>query len=104
MDENRCLGTNGASPIEGRDASLAKWVTKRVLFPPSPVTKANGARFIRLLKKAEDNPTVLVVGGGVVGSSIDELYGDQAIRLISFDIYCSTLTQFVADRHQIPLR
>ena len=29
---------------------------------------------------------------------------DQAIRLIGFDIYCSTLTQFVADGHQIPLR
>jgi hypothetical protein len=49
-------------------------VTKRVLFPPSPITKANVARFIRLLKKAKDNPTVLVVGGGVVGISIDHLY------------------------------
>ena len=104
LDENRFLSTNGASPVEGRDASLAKRVTKRVLFPPSPVTKANVARFIRLLKKAKDNPTVLVVGGGVVGSSIDELYEDQAIRLIGFDIYCSTLIQFVADGHQIPLR
>lgn len=53
LDENRFLSTNGASPVEGRDTSLAKRVTKRVLFPPTP--KANVARFIRLLKKAEDN-------------------------------------------------
>ena len=82
LNENRFFSTNGASPVEGRDASLAKRVTKMVLFPPSPVTKANVARFIRLLKKAKDNPTVLVVGGGVVGSSIDELYEDQSIHTL----------------------
>src|SRR5205823_1246671 len=50
------------------------------------------------------NPTILVVGGGTVGSGTDALYRDPAVRLIAFDVYGSPMTQLIADGHQIPLR
>lgn len=49
------------------------------------------------------NPLVLMVGAGTQGAGCELLYEDQQVRQIAFDIYPSTLTQFVADAHQIPL-
>lgn len=49
-------------------------------------------------------PTVLVVGGGTVGSGLEALYAAPDVDLIAFDIFPSRHTRFVADAHSIPLR
>jgi ubiquinone/menaquinone biosynthesis C-methylase UbiE len=49
------------------------------------------------------SPLVLVVGGGTIGNGVEALYADPRLRLIAFDVYGSTVTQFIADAHQIPL-
>jgi SAM-dependent methyltransferase len=49
------------------------------------------------------NPVLLNVGGGTVPKPIAPLYADRNTRVIGFDIFPSSQTQFVADAHQIPL-
>src|SRR5439155_5186428 len=49
-------------------------------------------------------PVVVVVGGGTAGSGAQLLYDAPDVRLISFDIYHSATTQFIADAHAIPLQ
>jgi hypothetical protein len=47
--------------------------------------------------------TVLVAGGGSIGSGMAPLYDDPRVRLIAFDIFPSRHVQLVADAHAIPL-
>jgi SAM-dependent methyltransferase len=49
------------------------------------------------------SPIVLVIGGATIGNGVEALYADDRISIVAFDIYCSAMTQFVADAHQIPL-
>ncbi len=56
-----------------------------------------------LLSRLPAGATVLVVGGGTVGNGTEELYSDERVEVVAFDIYDSPLGQFLADAHQIPL-
>jgi SAM-dependent methyltransferase len=49
------------------------------------------------------SPLIVVIGGGTVGNGVAALYRDRRTRLLGFDIYGSSLTQFIADAHRIPL-
>ena len=64
---------------------------------------AHFARFKGLLLEVSARPMVLMVGAATPGGGAGDLYEDAGIRLISFDIYPSPLTQFLADAHEIPL-
>lgn len=46
---------------------------------------------------------VLIVGGGLAGHGVQALVSDPDLEVISFDIYPSDMTQFVADGHHVPL-
>ncbi len=46
--------------------------------------------------------TVLVVGGGSIGSGMETLYADPRLRVAAFDIFPSRHVQLVADAHAIP--
>jgi SAM-dependent methyltransferase len=46
---------------------------------------------------------VLIIGGGVVGHGTSYLFSDPDVEVVSFDVYPSASTQFVADGHHIPL-
>jgi SAM-dependent methyltransferase len=91
------------APSSSSDGVLKK-IARKVLFPKNTVAAKNITRLINLAKEMSPNPTVLVVGCGSIGSGIDAIYNDPAVRLIGFDIYGSPATQFIADAHQIPLR
>jgi ubiquinone/menaquinone biosynthesis C-methylase UbiE len=45
-----------------------------------------------------------MVGGGAVGSGIAQLYSDPRVEIIGFDVYSSSVTNFIADAHKIPLQ
>ena len=57
-----------------------------------------------LMSSCGDKPIVLMVGGGTKGGGSETLYEDDRIDLISFDVYPSSCTSFVADAHSIPLK
>ena len=69
--------------------------------PTNRVAVRNIDRLRSLL--AGSSPLVLVVGGGTIGNGAEALYADPRLRLIAFDVYGSSVTQFIADAHQIPL-
>jgi SAM-dependent methyltransferase len=48
-------------------------------------------------------PRVLVIGGGTIGSGLEDFYADERVDIVAFDVYPSRSTQFVADGHAIPL-
>jgi SAM-dependent methyltransferase len=68
----------------------------------NPVAAANSKKFIELLKQESRRPTVLVVGGGTIGSGAEELYRDDSIELVGTDVYASPHTVLVADAHRLP--
>lgn len=58
----------------------------------------------RLVRSTSGNrPTILIVGGGSVGNGMQSFYDRVDIDLVSFDIYRSPFTTFIADAHRIPL-
>jgi SAM-dependent methyltransferase len=69
--------------------------------PTNRVAVRNIDRLRSLLSGS--SPLVLVVGGGTIGNGTEALYADPRLRLIAFDVYASSVTQFIADAHQIPL-
>lgn len=101
--------SNGASPIKRSSASrirrLHRWAITRTAEAPNDVTAAQVQRLLRILRSRPSaaRASVLVIGGGAMGHQIDDLYEADDVNLISFDIYASPLSQFIADAHGIPL-
>jgi SAM-dependent methyltransferase len=69
--------------------------------PVNRVALSNIERLISLLPGA--SPRVLVVGGGTIGNGVEALYSERNVSVVAFDIRGSSITQFIADAHQIPL-
>jgi SAM-dependent methyltransferase len=103
LTEDHVVRTRGASVLARTKASALNRAIKGVLSPHNVIAERNVAHLRRLLADRSDGPTVLVIGGGTVGSGIEALYDDHSIRLVGFDLYGSPMTQFIADGHQIPL-
>ena len=92
----------GKSIVQRRKASLGRIL--RILFQgKNPVTKANVNFLIESMKSIPD-PRIFVVGGGEIGSGLEEFYALFHDNIISFDIYDSEAIDFVADGHLIPIR
>jgi ubiquinone/menaquinone biosynthesis C-methylase UbiE len=69
--------------------------------PRNRVAARNVERLLALLRAPA--PLILVIGGGVIGNGVEEIYSDRGTRVVAFDIYGTPLVQFIADAHQIPL-
>lgn len=102
IDRDQLISTNGASSVKRRRYDRLSGAVKRLLSPPKKATRANVRRLIQELEAVE-RPIVLVIGGGTVGQGMEPLYEHPDIQIISFDIYRTERTQFVADAHAIPL-
>jgi SAM-dependent methyltransferase len=105
LDRDQLMASGGGSMVarggglKGTVLRLIRWLTT-----PDAVSRANIDRFIDVVTRDQEQPTVLVVGGGTIGGGVRALYTDPRIRLISFDIYGDSNVQFIADAHSIPLR
>jgi SAM-dependent methyltransferase len=104
LDADRLREVEGAS---GLHRSRYQRALTRLLHPANTTAPANVARMLELLRAddatAGQRPRILVIGGGAVGSGLEELCADPTVDLISFDIYASPDVQFIADGHAIPL-
>lgn len=104
VDADRLRAVEGASQVERSKFAVP---LRHLLHPPNTTAPANVARMLDLLRAEAGStgrrPRVLVVGGGVVGDGLEDLYADSSIDLIAFDIYSSPDVQFVGDAHAIPL-
>lgn len=56
-----------------------------------------------LTARPVDQRTVLIIGGGTIGAGSEPLFGIADATIVSFDVYPSSNTTFVADGHQLPV-
>ena len=98
-----------AAPPTPSDRTVAHSSWRRALhllfFGENAVAWRNAKRFLVAMKSATSprRPTLLLVGGASKGKGTEPLYEDRAIDRVSFDVYHTPYTQFIADGHQIPL-
>lgn len=65
----------------------------------------NSKKSINIFKKnLNKNSKILVIGGGNIGTGLQELYQDISLDLISTDIYPSNKINFISDCHNIPVK
>jgi SAM-dependent methyltransferase len=105
LDSAKLRSTDGASVMR-RNRRLPPSL-RRLIFGRNSAASVAVDQMLELLRgeDASDSrrPRILVVGGGVVGSGLDALYGDPTVDLIAFDVYASPVVQFIGDGHAIPL-
>lgn len=103
LDREQFEVTAGASVVRRRSRlGVLSWIAK--LLHGENTTAKRQIKHLTELVRRLDRRRVLIVGGGTVGSGIADLYAQEDIDIIAFDIYASDNVQFVADAHQIPLR
>jgi SAM-dependent methyltransferase len=93
------------TPRDLPHSRIRRWLASS-LSPPNLQAERNVARMLELLRHESDpseRPNILIIGGGVVGANVDELYVAEDVDLLAFDMYQSPLTQFMGDAHSIPL-
>jgi SAM-dependent methyltransferase len=103
-DELRSAQSSGSVPNPGTHQwsidRLPVWL--RSLWNPSNTAAARNVELLLSLLPGP-SPLVLVIGGGTLGSGVEAVYVDRRARVVGFDIYSSSLTQFIADAHSVPL-
>ena len=91
----------GISPVPRRSSRARRW--KGALLGTASVSARN-IEFLRRSLSDTPAPLLLMVGAATMGiGTRGACTTDPAIRQVAFDVYPSTLTQFVADAHDIPL-
>jgi SAM-dependent methyltransferase len=103
LEEDRTTSSSATSVIRRSRGYLGK-ALRPLLLAPNMVARRNAARLVGLLRDSSRKPRLLVVGGGSVGSGLEQFYSDPNVEIISFDIYATEAVQFVADAHSIPLQ
>lgn len=100
LDEQRLL----ASSIQ-RPRKLRRHIINSISARMTGRNRVADQHALLLIEMLRDRnqPMILVVGGGTVGLGALKLYIEQSVTLLSFDIYPSDYTQFMADAHRIPL-
>ena len=91
----------GTSSIKRKNGYLAK--LRNLIQGTNEITRTNVEFIIDLLNKI-DSPKILIIGGGEIGSGIENLYIKYSKNITSFDIYNSENVDFIADAHSIPLK
>ena len=77
---------------------------RRLLTGTNPVTPVKSREMVARLTAQHPAPTLLVIGGGAIGSGAEALYAAPNIRTVGTDVYASPNTQVVADGHFLPFR
>ncbi len=108
LDREQLFRSQGRSIFPRRGTSPAAKMIRTLISPTSGNTIKAVRLFIQKLKHNRQSPAssvrVLIIGGGSKGKGLQSLYDDEQIHVVSFDIYRSVNTQFIADAHSIPLK
>jgi SAM-dependent methyltransferase len=102
LSRETLLATGGESLIPRTGNRYDK--LKSIFWGSGKKTKRNLEAFMASLPRHESRKaTILIVGGGAVGNGASRMYEEKNVDILSFDIYASANTDFVADGHQIPV-
>lgn len=76
---------------------------KRTLFGDGSVTRKN-LEYLENHFHHRDNLKILIIGGGTIGSGMNNFYKAFKKNILAFDIYNNPNIQFIADAHNIPIK
>ncbi|MCF0069982.1 class I SAM-dependent methyltransferase [Dyadobacter sp. CY261] len=102
LNRQKLLGTGGESLIPRTGNKYDR--VKDFFWGDGGKTKKNLVQFVDSIQKYPDKKsTVLIIGGGAIGHGAHGLYDAKNINILSFDIYASPNTDFIADGHSLPI-
>jgi SAM-dependent methyltransferase len=97
-------GRGSVLPRDDTGIGFRTWLRRTVMGDHSSAAPRMIQRLLRAAKQQRSAPSVLVVGGGAIGSGVAALYADPAVQAIGTDVYASPNTKLVADGHALPFR
>jgi SAM-dependent methyltransferase len=103
LNREQLLATSGESYKERKRSTGLKWALK-LMYGENRVAQKQIQRFLQAARELSATPSILIIGGGAIGSGLDKFYAEPGVQIIGFDIYASENVQFIADAHKIPLQ
>ncbi|WP_141134339.1 methyltransferase domain-containing protein [Jannaschia aquimarina] len=100
--DREILLTHGATSLVANRRQGRPW-WKRLMLGENRITPASAAELVEMVSAQSETPTILIIGGGTVSDGAQILYDAPNLRVVSFDVYASPHTDFVADAHHIPI-
>jgi SAM-dependent methyltransferase len=76
---------------------------KRILFGFGSITKKN-LEYLEDHFQNKNDLKILIIGGGTIGSGMNNFYKVFKKNILAFDIYVNYNIHFIADAHNIPLK
>jgi SAM-dependent methyltransferase len=93
---------SGKSEVRRTDDKYIKKI-KRILFGFGSVTKKN-LEYLEDHFQNKNDLKILIIGGGTIGSGMNNFYKAFKKNILSFDIYNNNNIHFIADAHDIPIK
>lgn len=93
---------SGKSVVPRRTSSIVQLL--RAIFVGKSKKSIQNFDYLKKEMLRLNNPRILIVGGGELGSGMDDFYSVLKENIVSFDIYDTVNVQFVADAHMIPFK
>jgi SAM-dependent methyltransferase len=101
VDEEGFRANAGKSIIKRRGSGIIQ--NLKLLFHGKSKKTINNFSDLKSRMLNITDPKILIVGGGEIGSGLDDFYLNLKDNIIAFDIYESESVSFVADAHFIPI-
>ena len=87
FDKESFFAGSGKSPVQRRPRSLRVYLSS-FLLGRNRIVERCCDRLRQLTKKNNgDKPTIIVIGGGSIGSGADGLYSDPEVHVVGTDVY-----------------
>ena len=84
-------------------SKLKKFLTNRLPdIHANMKGKKNYDKFLELVKKQSESPKILIVGGGIVGDGMEDIFSSPSVEIISSDVSFGPCTGLICDAHDIP--
>ena len=100
--EDSFINNTGKSIVKRRNSYITKLF--RFIFKGQNKQTVNNFSNLKSKMLSISDPKILIVGGGEIGSGLDDFYLNLKKDIIAFDIYDSDNVDFVSDAHYIPIR
>lgn len=105
LSAEEVMAKGAARVVPYRQNPVKTWIKDRLMRPGAVGRARNNAEaFVERVADAPGKPLLLMVGGGTQGIGTEALYESPRVEVLSFDIYASEETHFVADGHSLPLQ
>lgn len=102
IDEDTFINNVGKSIVKRRSSYITK--VFRSLFTGQSKRTINNFSDLKKKMLSISDPKILIIGGGEIGSGLEDFHTHLKKDIIAFDIYNSDNVDFVSDAHNIPIR